>query len=325
MTLEEAVWVDAGRMSGAPCFRGTRLPVRQLFDWLADGTSLDEFAQEFRIDRAAAELVLRAAGAALVQSRVKDEGEAEAGERDKEADPMPAFGMWQDREDMADVQATVREWRRASSCWMMLGAHAGRKGMTLEKAAHNSESRNGRRAHPEVYAFLWLTRASEASVERFLISQGIKANAIQKGMHLTVYHARCLLPGLRLGRRPVKIVADIAETRMMVMAPGGERPRDDLDPRRQSVGIRLTKRNRAIEDIQALRREIYRLETPAVLGLRKPTTAWTSAFGARGYQPHIKVIRPESGVPYDLTLIGSALRASLQTIGFGVLEVRYRP
>ena len=37
MTLEEAVWIDSGRMSGAPCFRSTRLPVQQLFDWLADG------------------------------------------------------------------------------------------------------------------------------------------------------------------------------------------------------------------------------------------------------------------------------------------------
>ena len=30
MTLEQAVWADPGRMSGAPCFRGSRLPVRSL-------------------------------------------------------------------------------------------------------------------------------------------------------------------------------------------------------------------------------------------------------------------------------------------------------
>ena len=62
MTLEQAVWVDPDRMSGAPCFRGSRLPVQQLFDWLADGVSLDEFVEDFRIDRRAAETVLRAAG-----------------------------------------------------------------------------------------------------------------------------------------------------------------------------------------------------------------------------------------------------------------------
>ena len=63
MTLEDAVWVDLGRMSGAPCFRGSRLPVQQLFDWLADGVPLNEFIEDFRIDRTAAEAMLRAAGA----------------------------------------------------------------------------------------------------------------------------------------------------------------------------------------------------------------------------------------------------------------------
>ena len=63
MTLEQAVWVDPGRMSGTPCFRGSRLPVQQLFDWLADGVSLDEFIEDFQVDRAAAEAVLQAAGA----------------------------------------------------------------------------------------------------------------------------------------------------------------------------------------------------------------------------------------------------------------------
>ena len=53
MTLDEAVWVDPGSMSGVPCFRGGRLPVRQLFDLLADGVPLDDF----QIDRAAAKAV----------------------------------------------------------------------------------------------------------------------------------------------------------------------------------------------------------------------------------------------------------------------------
>ena len=71
MTLEDAVWVDPDRMSGAPCFRGSRLPVRQLFDWLADGVPLDEFIEEFRIDRAATEAVLRAAAKKLCQQRLR--------------------------------------------------------------------------------------------------------------------------------------------------------------------------------------------------------------------------------------------------------------
>ena len=62
MTFDQAVWVDPARMSGTPCFRGSRLSVQQLFDWLADGVSLDEFVSEYQIDRNAAIAVLRYAG-----------------------------------------------------------------------------------------------------------------------------------------------------------------------------------------------------------------------------------------------------------------------
>ncbi len=68
MTLDQAVWVDPVRMSGTPCFRGSRLPVQQLFDWLADGVSLDEFVREFQIDREAVVTVLRYAGSSICAS-----------------------------------------------------------------------------------------------------------------------------------------------------------------------------------------------------------------------------------------------------------------
>ena len=178
---------------------------------------------------------------------------------------------------------------------------------------------------PEVYALLWLTRDSERRLTDFLLARGLSRSAIQRGMHLTVYHAQRSLPGLRLGRRNVNIVANVAETRLMVMAPGGETARDGIDPRRQSIGLRLTKRNAAIDDVQALRSDVSRFETPEILGTRKPTTAWKSAFGSRRYQPHVTLAGPESGAPYDLTVIGNALRASVATISFGSFEVRYRP
>lgn len=65
MHLAEAVWVDPARMSGVPCFRGTRLPVQQLFDWIEEGVPLDEFLRDFRIDRRAATAVLRAGASAV--------------------------------------------------------------------------------------------------------------------------------------------------------------------------------------------------------------------------------------------------------------------
>lgn len=109
--------------------------------------------------------------------------------------------------------------------------------MVAKRPARPSKLAVGR-DHPEVYALLWLTKRSEAHVTDFLQGNGIRPAAVQRGMHLTVYCARRALPGLRLGRRSVSILADVAETRFMVMAPGGENRRDDLDPRRQSVCIR---------------------------------------------------------------------------------------
>ena len=78
MTLEDAVWVDPDRMSGEPCFRDSRLPVQHLFDWLADGVPLDEFVEDFRIDRRAAEAVLRAAGTESARRREDTDKHAHA-------------------------------------------------------------------------------------------------------------------------------------------------------------------------------------------------------------------------------------------------------
>jgi len=41
--LDRAVWVDLARMSGAPCFRNTRVPVQSLIDFLEGGETIDEF------------------------------------------------------------------------------------------------------------------------------------------------------------------------------------------------------------------------------------------------------------------------------------------
>jgi uncharacterized protein (DUF433 family) len=41
--LDEAIWVNPQRMSGTPCFRGTRVPVQSLIDFLEGGEAIDEF------------------------------------------------------------------------------------------------------------------------------------------------------------------------------------------------------------------------------------------------------------------------------------------
>jgi len=41
------IWVDPERMGGEPCFRGTRLPVRILFEYLGGGYTLEDFLDDF--------------------------------------------------------------------------------------------------------------------------------------------------------------------------------------------------------------------------------------------------------------------------------------
>ena len=176
----------------------------------------------------------------------------------------------------------------------------------------------------EVNALLWLTSRSESEIARFLMSIGVPAASVRRGMHLTVYHGRRLLPGMRLRQAHVSIAADVKETRFMVMVPGGEVRRPGVDPKQCSVGVRLTRRNVAIPEIQRLREGIYRYETEDVVKGRHPTTAWRNCFGARRYQPHVTFVRPGNRLPPDLTATGRSFRASLSTIEFDRFEVRLR-
>ena len=41
--LDEAIWVSPRRLSGTPCFRGSRVPVQSLIDLLENGETIDQF------------------------------------------------------------------------------------------------------------------------------------------------------------------------------------------------------------------------------------------------------------------------------------------
>ena len=57
---------DPEVMSGAPCFKGTRVLVKNLFDYLEGSSSLEEFLDDFpSVSREAAVAVLEAAKARL--------------------------------------------------------------------------------------------------------------------------------------------------------------------------------------------------------------------------------------------------------------------
>jgi|GEM_PF-1280682 len=48
MNIRDLIEVDLEKMSGTPCFTGTRVPVNHLFDYLEAGDSLVEFLNDFR-------------------------------------------------------------------------------------------------------------------------------------------------------------------------------------------------------------------------------------------------------------------------------------
>ena len=55
-------------MSGAPCFYGTRVPVKNLFDYLEGGQSLETFLEDFEgVSREQADAVLRLAMDSLLE------------------------------------------------------------------------------------------------------------------------------------------------------------------------------------------------------------------------------------------------------------------
>ena len=45
--VESVIWIDPERMQGTPCFRGTRVPLKNLTDYLEGGHPLDEFLRQF--------------------------------------------------------------------------------------------------------------------------------------------------------------------------------------------------------------------------------------------------------------------------------------
>jgi uncharacterized protein (DUF433 family) len=68
VALEDVVWADPERMSGAPCFYGTRVPVKNLFDYLEGGQSIETFLEDFEgVSREQADAVLRLAMGSLLE------------------------------------------------------------------------------------------------------------------------------------------------------------------------------------------------------------------------------------------------------------------
>jgi uncharacterized protein (DUF433 family) len=65
--LAPFISVDKGRMSGEPCFKGTRVPIQTLFDHLRAGDPMSEFLEGFPdVPRDQAVAVVDLAGMSLL-------------------------------------------------------------------------------------------------------------------------------------------------------------------------------------------------------------------------------------------------------------------
>jgi len=70
MPHQSVVVSDPEILGGTPCFRGTRVPVDSLIDYLEAGDSLDEFLDNFpSVSREAAIAALQEAKALLTSRR----------------------------------------------------------------------------------------------------------------------------------------------------------------------------------------------------------------------------------------------------------------
>ena len=60
--LDDVIHADPARMGGVPVFRGTRVPVKALFDYLQAGRSVHQFLSDFEgVTEQAVQVVLAAA------------------------------------------------------------------------------------------------------------------------------------------------------------------------------------------------------------------------------------------------------------------------
>ena len=45
--LSEVIWVAPERISGTPCFKGTRVPVQNFLDYIEGGSTIGEFFEDY--------------------------------------------------------------------------------------------------------------------------------------------------------------------------------------------------------------------------------------------------------------------------------------
>jgi hypothetical protein len=151
----------------------------------------------------------------------------------------------------------------------------------------------------------------------------IKNEKILDSFHITIYLAefKTIYRGNEI--RPISLRVPIEETRLMVMAPGGENPRPDIDPMRCAIGARI-RRGAAREYIYDLRREFYHVEDSIYFGRRKKSSNTHNAYGAKIFQPHFTMTESAALIEDNLRDIGEKMRSEIKYVSFDKMYVNAR-
>jgi uncharacterized protein (DUF433 family) len=106
------VWINPQRVSGAPCFYGTRVPIKTLFDCMAANQTLEQFLDDFEgVDREQALAVLELAGKDLL-SDLESLGKCFS----TTTHPNACGDICQDMRSRRPVKWAGRRWQTADCC-----------------------------------------------------------------------------------------------------------------------------------------------------------------------------------------------------------------
>ncbi|HEY8784340.1 MAG TPA: DUF433 domain-containing protein [Mucilaginibacter sp.] len=73
MEVSDVVKVDKDILGGTPVFRGTRVPIKNFFDYLKAGDSLNDFLNEFNyIPRESCYVILKAAEQLFIEAQLHE-------------------------------------------------------------------------------------------------------------------------------------------------------------------------------------------------------------------------------------------------------------
>jgi len=128
--------------------------------------------------------------------------------------------------------------------------------------------------------------------------------------------------GIEAGIEPTSIELSTSETGFMLLTPGGENARPELDPETAAVGVRVHRRSLALPAILTFRERTVAFETHEVPGARSLSTHRRSAFGPRWFQPHVALPKPGSAIGENLGTVGIQFRKVVDSLTFDRFEIK---